>query len=112
MAEMPKKATWTFLTNHAHVMACLLENPNMLMRRIADRVGITERAVQRIINELAESGYVTITKEGRQNTYVPNIAMPLRHPIESHKSVGELFSFLVPNLAATTIPSESKPDAG
>ncbi|MDX2066163.1 MAG: winged helix-turn-helix domain-containing protein [Fimbriimonadaceae bacterium] len=106
---MPKKATWTFLTNHAHVMACLLDNPNMLMRRIADRVGITERAVQRIINELTEAGYVTIIKEGRQNTYVPNIALPLRHPIESHKSVGELFSFLVPNLPVT--PIAPKPDA-
>ncbi|CAN1489485.1 hypothetical protein MCEMSE15_00151 [Fimbriimonadaceae bacterium] len=64
------------------------------MRDVADLVGITERAVQRIVNELSEAGYLQVTKEGRRNIYEVHSELPLRHPIESHRSVGELLGLL------------------
>jgi DNA-binding transcriptional regulator PaaX len=61
---------------------------------VADLVGITERAVQRIVNELSEAGYLRVTKEGRRNIYEVHLELPLRHPIEAHRSVGELLGLL------------------
>ena len=61
---------------------------------MADLVGITERAVQRIVNELSEAGYLRVTKEGRRNIYEVHSELPLRHPIEAHRSVGELLGLL------------------
>lgn len=87
-------SSWTFLTNHSHVLVCLLRDPTLRMRDVADLVGITERAVQRIVNELSEAGYLQVTKEGRRNIYEVHSELPLRHPIESHRSVGELLGLL------------------
>jgi DNA-binding transcriptional regulator PaaX len=64
------------------------------MRDVAELVGITERAVQRIVNELSEAGYLQVVKEGRRNIYELHPELPLRHPIESHRSVGELLGLL------------------
>ena len=81
---------WTFLTNHAHVLICIAEDLNARIRDIAGRVGITERGVQRIINELEEAGYLTHAREGRRNVYRVRATQPLRHPMERHRSVGAL----------------------
>jgi len=62
--------TWGFLTNHAHVLLCVARDPRSRARDIADRVGITERAAQRILADLIVEGYVTRTKVGRRNHYV------------------------------------------
>lgn len=82
--------TWTFLTNHTHVLICLSETPEMRIRDLADAVGITERAVQRIVAELEQAGAITIHKEGRRNHYVVNTTLPLRHPVESHCQIGDI----------------------
>ena len=81
---------WTFLTNHSHVLLCLYQNSSMTMRDIAVKIGITERAVQRIIADLNAAGYITIERKGRQNSYSISTALQLRHPIEKHKTVGDL----------------------
>jgi DNA-binding IclR family transcriptional regulator len=83
-------AAWTFLTNHAHVLICIAGEPEIRMRDVAARVGVTERAVQRIVAELEAGGYLTVTREGRRNKYVVNPHLPLRHPIEAHRDVGSL----------------------
>jgi DNA-binding IclR family transcriptional regulator len=83
-------AHWTFLTNHSHVLLCLLRNPEARVRDVAGQVGITERAVQRIIGELAEAGALEIVKDGRRNSYRVNLDIPLRHPLESEHTVAEL----------------------
>ncbi|MFH1764314.1 MAG: winged helix-turn-helix domain-containing protein [Gemmatimonadota bacterium] len=77
------RAEWTFLTNHAHVLICVHEDPSIRTRDIAVRVGITERAVQRLISDLCEAGYVTRTREGRRNHYEVHSEKPLRHPVEA-----------------------------
>ena len=82
---------WTFLTNHSHVLICITEDDSVRSRDIAVRVGITERAVQRIVRELCEAGYVTKVREGRRNRYSLHLDLPLRHPVEGHCTVSELF---------------------
>ncbi len=82
--------TWTFFTNHAHVLFCLAEDNDVRLRDVALRVGITERAVQRIVHDLAEEGYITIERHGRRNRYVLHDTVRLRHPIEGHCTVGSI----------------------
>lgn len=81
---------WTFLTNHAHVLILLARNPSMVLREVAALVGITERAVQRIIADLEEESIIEREKVGRQNHYRVLGDKPLRHPIESHRTVADL----------------------
>lgn len=85
---------WTFLTNHAHVLAMIHSHPEMVLREIALHVGITERAVQRIIQELEEAGFIQREKVGRRNTYEVQTDVPLRHPIESHRNIGDLLELV------------------
>lgn len=90
-----EQPSWTFLTNHSHVLLCLVQDPEARMRDVAERVGITERAVQRIVSELESAGYVTRTREGRRNTYEVNGSLPLRHPIEGHQSLDALIKLIL-----------------
>lgn len=86
----PAGSAWTFLTNHAHVLLCLAADPEARMRDVAERVGITERAVQHIIRDLADAGVVERTREGRRNRYTLHPELRLRHPIEAHRRVADL----------------------
>jgi DNA-binding MarR family transcriptional regulator len=88
-------SSWTFLSNHAHVLITLAEDPTLPLRDVAQRVGITERSVQRIVSELEEGGYLVRTREGRCNRYTLRRAQPLRHPIEMHKRVGDLIAMVL-----------------
>lgn len=85
---------WTFLTNHAHVMVCVARDPGMLVREIAEEVGITERAAQRILAELISAGYLERHRDGRRNRYRVHPELPLRHPLERHHPIGELLAAL------------------
>jgi DNA-binding Lrp family transcriptional regulator len=87
-------ACWNFFTNHAHVLFYLKSHPNEPLRKVSLAVGITERAVQRIVAELEEGGYLVRTKVGRQNQYVIEGKGPLRHPLEAHRSVEDLLDWL------------------
>ena len=86
--------SWTFLTNHAHVLICIAEQSDIRIRDIAVRVGITERAAQRIVADLAEEGYVVRKRVGRRNEYEVNTDVPLRHPQQADRSVGEIVKAL------------------
>ncbi len=87
--------SWTFLTNHAHVLICLAGDPEMRLRDVAAAVGITERAVQKIITELEEGGLLERERQGRRNIYRIHARQPLRHPVESHCSVQGLLHFIL-----------------
>ncbi len=82
---------WTFLTNHAHVLICIAEDPNA---RIRDLVGITERAIQKIITDLEEASYLTHVRNGRRNLYRVKLNQPLRHPVEKHRNVAVLLELV------------------
>lgn len=92
--QEPSHARWTFLTNHSHVLILLSRNPNMVLRQVAIEVGITERAVQRIIADLEESEVIRKEKVGRQNHYFILGEQPLRHPVEAHRSINDLLELL------------------
>ncbi|MCR9120206.1 MAG: winged helix-turn-helix transcriptional regulator [bacterium] len=85
---------WTFLTNHAHVLITLHSEPGLVLREVANRVGITERAVQRIVQDLEEEGFVRREKVGRKNEYEVLTDEALRHPIESHRKIGDLLKLI------------------
>ncbi len=87
---------WTFLTNHAHVLLCVSRDPGARLRDVAEVVGITERAAQRIVAELEEAGYLTRTRDGRRNRYEVHPDLPLRHPLERDHMVGEILDVLGP----------------
>ena len=93
-AGQPTKPRWTFLTNHAHVLVCLSQDQMLRGRDIAERVGITERAVQAIIADLEADGYLTRTRHGRRNEYQIHADRPLRHPVESDHTAADLLSAL------------------
>lgn len=86
---------WTFLTNHTHVLVCLLRDPDMRLRDVATKVGITERAVQRIIAELEQSEVIAREKDGRRNRYTINTNARLRHPLEEGVTLAEMLSKIV-----------------
>ncbi|MGI9243780.1 MAG: winged helix-turn-helix domain-containing protein [Verrucomicrobiales bacterium] len=88
------KPSWSFLTNHSHLLVCLSRSPMMTVRNLSLQVGITERSVQRILAELEEVGVVKRSKEGRCNRYDVNLKFRLRHPLESDKTIGELLNSL------------------
>jgi DNA-binding Lrp family transcriptional regulator len=87
---------WTFLTNHGHVLLCLVQEPELRLRDVAERVGVTERAVQSIVADLEEAGYLTRHRTGRQNVYEIDTDRPMRHPVESHRTVRALIDLMEP----------------
>lgn len=87
---------WTFFSNHAHVLFCLAGDPHMLLKDVAVRVGVTERAVLRIVAELEQGGVLQRVREGRRNRYLLIPDAPLRHPVEAHCTVGELLAVVNP----------------
>ena len=95
MSSLPTTSgaeSWTFLSNYAHVLLCLNQDPSSRLRDVAQQVGITERATQRIISELELAGVLTRSRDGRRNQYQLHLQRPLRHPLESHRSIGDLLA--------------------
>lgn len=93
-------AEWTFLTNHAHVLICLTRDPSMRLRDVAEAVGITERAAQRIVADLVADEYLERIREGRRNRYELRTDRPLRHPLEREHSIGAVLDVLAPTRAS------------
>ncbi|GAA2776574.1 MarR family transcriptional regulator [Mycolicibacterium pallens] len=85
---------WTFLTNHAHTLLCIARDPGIRLRDVAERVGVTERAAQRIVADLVEAGYLDRLREGRRNYYRIRADRPLRHPVEHGHRIGEILAVL------------------
>ena len=96
MDQTPDARSWTFLSNHAQALISIADNPDVRIRDIAGRIGITERATQSIVNDLVEAGYVSRRRIGRRNSYTVDTRQPLRHRALAHNSVGSLLSSLVP----------------
>ncbi|EIE00200.1 winged helix-turn-helix transcriptional regulator [Leptospira licerasiae] len=90
----PAKHQWTFLSHHAHVLLCINADPTVRIRDLATKVGITERAVVGIIEDLEEADIIVRNKEGRRNHYKINKKASLRHKLKSHKTVSDLLRIL------------------
>jgi len=89
-----RAGNWTYLSNHAHTIFLLWQEPDLRVRDIAARIGITERAVIRIIGELESAGVIRRRREGRRNHYEIDGDTPLRHPLEEHVRLGQLLELL------------------
>ncbi|MDQ0752286.1 DNA-binding IclR family transcriptional regulator [Streptomyces africanus] len=114
MDGVPEPHTgWTFLTNHARVLAAIADNHSARIRDIAAHCRLTERAVQKIIADLEQDGYLSHTREGRTNTYRIDPGKVLRHPAEAGLTVASLLSLLVKDEVdrATTPGDRSRPHA-
>lgn len=94
MSSDGEPRTWTFLTNHAQVLLCLAETPDIRLRDVAERVGITERATQRILAELIEAGYVRSERIGRRNRYTVDRQHAMRHSAQLGYEIGALLEAL------------------
>jgi len=107
VTDMPEQSSgsWTFLSNHAHVLLCLAADPDQTLTVIAQQVGITTRAVQLILTDLIAGGYVERTRIGRRNHYRVNTDGHLRHPLEAHHSIADLITALGPAHSASEPPA-------
>ena len=99
---MPKKPVtaetsqnWTFLSNHAHVLVYVAKNPDVRLSEVAELVGVRERTVHRIVHELIDAGYISVTKVGRNNVYSVNLDKPLRHPLEADHNIQAIIAPLL-----------------
>lgn len=88
--EVEARPSWTFLTNHGHVLVAVAAEPEARVRDIAARVGITERAVQNILDDLERGGYLERERVGRRNRYRLREGGRFRHPAEQDHAIDEL----------------------
>jgi DNA-binding IclR family transcriptional regulator len=86
---------WTFLSNHAHVLVCVAKNPDVRLSEVAELVGVRERTAHRIVHELIDAGYISVTKVGRNNVYSVDLEKPLRHPLEAEHNIHAIVSPLL-----------------
>ena len=86
---------WTFFSNYAHVLVCLAKDPSARLRDVAEQVGITERATQRIVGHLEDAGVLSKERHGRRNHYEIDLHQPLRHPLESHRTIGDMLRMVL-----------------
>ncbi|MGN6378696.1 MAG: GAF domain-containing protein [Gaiellales bacterium] len=97
MHESPvRQPRFILLSNHGHALLAIAETPDVRLREIAERIGITERTTQSIVNDLVDAGYVQRTRRGRRNTYTVDPRKPFTHPALGESMVGSLLSGLVP----------------
>ena len=109
MQEPGSPREWTFLSNHGHVMVALSRDPDARVRDLAVLVGITERAVQAILLDLEDEGYLTRERIGRRNRYQLHPERTFRHPAEADRPVRDLLQIFAP-LDHDTRPAEKPPD--
>ncbi|MEZ5217797.1 MAG: winged helix-turn-helix domain-containing protein [Ilumatobacteraceae bacterium] len=103
MATTPSGRSWTFLTNHAHILLAIASSPEARVRDLAELVGVTERTAMQIIDDLEADGYVTRERVGRRNRYQIDRSHRLRHPLEKHHEIDAL-------LQAVTHAAPAGPD--
>ena len=94
MSSESGNQSWRFLTNHTQVLLAIARNPDARMRDIAELVGITERAAQRIIKDLTDADYLDSSRVGRRNHYSVNGKIKMRHPAQENQQIGELLELL------------------
>lgn len=88
--------TWTFLSNHGHILIHLSNAPESRVRDIAEAVGITERSAHSILSDLERDGYITVERIGRRNSYQINPHKNFRHPMEAQKPISALLKIFSP----------------
>jgi len=93
-SDVRPASSWTFLTNHAHVLLAIARTPDLRIREIAGLVGVTERTAMQIVVDLERGGYVRRERRGRRNHYTVDEGLHLRHPLEDHHQISHLLDAL------------------
>ena len=96
MSSDDHSSSWTFLTNHTQVLICVSQNVDITLREVANKVGITERAAQRIVADLVEAGIIDRRRVGRRNHYLVNRGAAMRHAAQANNQIGPLLDLLQP----------------
>ena len=106
MSSLPNAhtKTWHFLSNHTQVLLCIARDPDTRLRDIAQSVGITERAAQRIVADLIQAGYIESERHGRRSRYTINRDITMRHPAQTNHEIGELLDLLTQTDPPTSQP--------
>ncbi|MFD6109776.1 helix-turn-helix transcriptional regulator [Streptomyces yangpuensis] len=108
MESLEARTSWTFVTNHARILAMILRDPEIRLRDLAGSCGLTERAAGAIVRDLETAGYLTRVRHGRRNHYQVTPGTLFRHPAEGHREIANLLHLLVgldPRAGATGHPS-------
>ena len=84
------RKVWTFLTSHGRILAYIAKHPRTTAQNVAEEAGLSIRAVQQIITDLEEAGYIEKHREGRRNRYVIYPEIPMRHRLEREHAVGDI----------------------
>jgi predicted ArsR family transcriptional regulator len=108
MSSGQDEKPWRFVTSHTQVLLCIARNPEIRIRDVADVVGITERAAQRIIADLVEAGYVERKRVGRRNHYLVKTHRRMRHPLQQTREIGELLDLLLAPTESAEAPDDSE----
>jgi len=87
-------SNWTIFSNHGHVLFCIARDSEARLRDVATDVGLTERAVQKIVRDLQACGMITVSKHGRRNRYSIDNGKALRHDLEAHCTLGALIDLI------------------
>jgi hypothetical protein len=96
MSSNEHSTSWTFLTNHTQVLLSIAGDTNVRLRDVAQVVGITERAAQRIVADLVEADIIDRRRVGRRNHYLINRQAAMRHDAQADQEVGPLVDLLRP----------------
>lgn len=107
-AEPPSPA-WTFLSTHAQVLLSIAGRPDVRMREVAEGLGMTERAIQRIVKDLEAAGYLSRARVGRRNRYQVHVDRPMRHSLLAHRQIRDLLGLIG---TGSDLAAESGPRAG
>jgi predicted ArsR family transcriptional regulator len=94
MSNHDDAKAWRFVTNHTQVLLCISRDGDLRLRDVAEKVGITERAAQRIVADLVEAGFVERKRVGRRNHYSVDRSAKMRHPAQMHQEIGDLLDLL------------------
>jgi DNA-binding MarR family transcriptional regulator len=92
---MPRDPQWSFVTNHARVLACIAGDPNARLKDIAASAGVTERRATQIVSDLEQAGYLTKTRQGRRNQYVVDASRKLQHTRLTNLAAPQLVMLLL-----------------
>ncbi len=107
MCRQSIMSNWTLFSNHGHVLVCLARDSEARLRDVAAAVGITERAVQKIVRDLQQSDMISVSKHGRRNQYRIHRKAGLRHELEADSNIGGLIDFVGGKIK--TVPMVKKP---
>src|SRR6266581_3610420 len=91
----PPQVSWTFITTHGLVLLAIARDRTIRLRDVAEQAGITERAVQRIVRDLCEAGYLERRRVGRRNEYQLHTDLHLPHRTTRHQHLGALVGIIV-----------------